>query len=164
MSFLSEPLNDKHARENFSCGKDVLDRYLKVQANHDFRKKLSVCFVAADVNYAVIAYYTISSSSIPSDLLPAYMQKKIPSSYSTVPVILLGRLAVDLRFQGQHLGADLLLDAMKRSFSASLIVGSCAMIVDPIDEEATAFYLKFGFKQLDNGKMFIPMKDIAAVI
>lgn len=164
MSFLSEPLNDKHVRENFSCGKEILDRYLKVQASQDFRKKLSVCFVIANDNYAVIAYYTLSSSSIPPDSLPAYMRKKIPPSYNTVPVILLGRLAVDLKSQGQHLGADLLLDAMKRSLSASLVVGSCAMVVDPIDEEAKEFYLKFGFKHLDNGKMFIPMKDIAAVI
>jgi ribosomal protein S18 acetylase RimI-like enzyme len=164
MNFLSEVLNEKHARENFSCGKDVLDRYLKVQANQDIRRMLSVCFVYVDHDYAVKAYYTLSSSSIPSDSLPGYMKKKIPPGYNTVPVILLGRLAVDLKYQGQHLGADLLLDAMKRSLSASLVVGSCAMIVDPIDDEAKAFYLKFGFEQLANGKMFIPMKDIAAVL
>lgn len=164
MSFLSEPLNDKHVRDQFSCGKEALDRYLKIQAGQDIRKMLSACFVIADDDNAVIGYYTLSSSSIQMDSLPSSMKKRIPQSYKTIPAILLGRLAVDLRYKGKHLGADLLLDAMKRSLAASLVVGSCAVVVDPIDEEAKSFYLKYGFAQLDNGKMFIPMKDIAAVL
>ncbi len=164
MNFLTEPLNDKHVRDDFSCGKLVLDRYLKVQAGQDIRKMVSACFVIADNENSVIGYYTLSSSSIPVDSLPASMRKRIPQSYRTVPAILLGRLAVDLRYRGQHLGADLLLDAMKRSLAASLVVGSSAVVVDPIDEEAKTFYLKYGFTQLDIGKMFIPMKDIAAVL
>jgi predicted N-acetyltransferase YhbS len=164
MNFLSEPLNDTHVRDDFSCGKVILDRYLKLQANQDIRKKLSACFVIANNENSVIGYYTLSSSSILTDSLPSSMRKKIPQSYETVPVILLGRLAVDLRYMGQHLGGDLLLDAMKRSLAASVVVGSSAIVVDPLDEEAKTFYLKYGFAQLDNGKMFIPMKDISAVL
>jgi predicted GNAT family N-acyltransferase len=164
MSFLSEPLNDKHVREDFSCGKVVLDRYLKVQAGQDIRKMLSACFVIADIENSVIGYYTLASSSIPAESLPSSMKKRVPQSYKSVPVILLGRLAVDLRYRGQHLGGDLLLDAMKRSLAASLVVGSSAIVVDPIDEEAKTFYLKYGFSQLDNGKMFISMKDVSAVL
>jgi predicted GNAT family N-acyltransferase len=164
MNFLSEPLNDKHVRDEFFCGKLVLDRYLKVQAGQDIRKMLSACFVIADNGNSVIGYYTLSSSSIPVDSLPSSLRKRIPQSYRAVPAILLGRLAVDLKYRGQHLGGDLLLDAMKRSLAASLVVGSCAIVVDPIDEEAKTFYLKYGFTTLDNGKMFIPMKDISVVL
>lgn len=164
MNFLSEPLSDNHIRDDFSCGKSVLDRYLKIQAGQDTRKQLTACFVIADSEDAVFGYYTLSSSSIQTESLPPSMRKKIPQGYKTVPVILLGRLAVDLRYRGQHLGEDLLLDSMKRSLAASEVVGSIAMVVDPLDEEAKSFYLKYGFTQLDNGKMFISMKDISAVL
>jgi predicted GNAT family N-acyltransferase len=145
MNFLSEPLRDNHIRDDFSCGKPVLDRYLKIQAGQDIRKKLTACFVIADSDNAVFGYYTLSGSSIQTELLPLSMRKKIPQGYKTVPVILIGRLAVDLKYRGQHLGGDLLLDAMNRSLAASLVVGSIAVVVDPIDEDAKSFYLKYGF-------------------
>ena len=164
MSFLSEPLSDNHVRDKFSCGKEVLERYLKLQAGQDIRKMLSACFVIADEDNAVIGYYTLSSSSIPTDSLPSSMKKKVPHNYKTVPVILLGRLAVDLRYRGRHLGADLLIDALKRSLAASTVVGSTAVVVDTLDEEAKTFYLKYGFSQLENGKMFVSMKEVSAVL
>ena len=87
----------------------------------------------------------------------------MPGSYTALPVTLLGRLAVDTRFKGQGLGSILLLDALKRSFvTASQSLGSIGAVVDPLDDDAIAFYKKFGFVLLpDSGKMFLTMADVA---
>jgi ribosomal protein S18 acetylase RimI-like enzyme len=80
-----------------------------------------------------------------------------------LPATLLGRLAVDSKHKGQRLGELLLLDALKRSYEVSLSsVGSMAIIVDPLDEEAVRFYKKYGFILLpDSGKMFITMDTVS---
>jgi GNAT superfamily N-acetyltransferase len=108
-------------------------------------------------------YYTLSNASVPAEQMPEAIRRKMPGSYTALPVTLLGRLAVDVKFKGQGLGGILLVDALKRSFSiAGQSLGSIGVVVDPLDEEAVAFYKKFGFVLLpDSGKMFLPMADIA---
>jgi GNAT superfamily N-acetyltransferase len=108
-------------------------------------------------------YYTLSNSSISKDLIPIDIQKKLPPSYTSIPVTLLGRLAVDQRFHGKGFGKLLLIDALFRCHQLSKTAGSFAVVVDPIDEAAEAFYTKYGFIKLpDSGKMFLPMKTISA--
>ena len=95
------------------------------------------------------------------DFLPENIIKKLPPSYKHLPATLLGRLAVDVNYKGQGLGSNLLMDALKRSYHNSLQIASMAIIVDPIDDDAIAFYNHFGFIQLpDSGKMFIPMAQL----
>ena len=94
--------------------------------------------------------------------LPEQISKKLPASYQSLPATLLGRLARDLKYNGERLGELLLIDALKRSYDASLRIGSIAVVVDPIDEAAQNFYLRYGFIDLpDSGKMFLSMKTIA---
>jgi GNAT superfamily N-acetyltransferase len=159
---LTENLNSKHRKKEFSCGNDMLDNYLQKQANQDIKRKLSACFVLNDDETNLIkAYYTLSNNSIPQNLIPAKFQKKLPKSYTLIPTTLLGRLAVDTRFQGKGIGKLLLIDALKRSYEISKSIGSFAVIVDPIDKEAEKFYDKFGFIKLpDSGKMFLPLNTI----
>ena len=107
-----------------------------------------------------MGYYTLSNDSIPRHRLPEQIISKLPK-YKDLPVTLLGRLAIHKEFQGQQLGQLLLMDALKRSYDSSFSIGSMAVVVDPIDEPARMFYLKFGFIQLpDNHRMFLPMKTI----
>ena len=76
-------------------------------------------------------------------------------------MILLGRLAVDYRFQGNGVGKLLLIDSLKRCHETSKSIGAFAVIVDPLDNNAERFYHKYGFIKLeDSGKMFLPMKTI----
>lgn len=162
MSQISEPLNSVHKKSNFSCGKEMLDSYLHKQANQDIKRKLSVCFVVKEEQTELIkGYYTLSNNSIPLEGIPDDIRKKLPRSYTTIPTTLLGRLAIDNNFKGQGLGKLILIDALKRSFELSKIIGSFAVVVDPIDEDAERFYDKYGFLKLpDSGKMFLPMKTI----
>lgn len=163
MTLLTENLRSFHNKKNFSCGKDLLDNYIQRQANQDIKRKLSACFVLVDHKKAMIkGYYTLSNSSIPLNNIPERTKKKLPESYSSLPTTLLGRLAVDNYYKGKGIGKLLLIDALKRSFVTSKSIGSFAVIVDPLDEEAKKFYNKYGFIELpDSGKMFLPMKTIA---
>ena len=161
MGYLAVLLANQHKKEKFSCGKPLLDEYLHKQAKQDVKRKLSACFVLSEGN-TVKGYYTLSTTSIERAQLPEDIVKKLPPSYNNLPATLLGRLAVSKDFQGQGLGETLLMDALKRSYFASLEVGSMAVIVDPIDEQAGEFYGKYDFIKLpDSGKMFLPMATIA---
>jgi GNAT superfamily N-acetyltransferase len=162
MSIKIEPLNPSLNRKDFSCGKEMLDNYLHTQAGQDVKRKLCVVFAMAE-DTTIKGYYTLSNASVPADLMPEAIKKRMPRSYQSLPVTLLGRLAVDLRYKGQGLGSILLVDALKRCYeAASKTLGSIGVVVDPLDDEAIAFYKKFGFILLpDSGKMFLPMADIA---
>jgi predicted N-acetyltransferase YhbS len=91
---------------------------------------------------------------------PEAIRKKAPGGYKNLPVILLGRLAVDVRWKGQGLGELLLVDAITRCFEASKRIGSIAIVADPLDGEAIGFYEKYGFNQLESGKMFLHLKTV----
>ena len=163
MSYLTEPLNSSHKKKNFKCSKKLLDDYLHTQAKQDVKRRLSACFILADEDNKVKGYYTLSSTSILRELLPEDVIKKLPPSYNNLPATFPGRLAVDNSFKGQGLGELILMDALKRSYNASLSsIGSMAVIVDPIDEDAVKFYKKYGFILLpDSGKMFISIETIS---
>jgi predicted GNAT family N-acyltransferase len=163
MNYRTVPLNRSHKKEKFNCGKPLLDNYLLRQAKQDIKRKLSACFILEGPENKVQGYYTLSSASIKRDLLPNSIRNVMPPSYHDLPATLLGRMAVDITCQGMKLGEVLLIDALKRSYEISTTaIGSMAIIVDPIDEEATRFYLKYGFILLpDSGKMFIPMETVA---
>lgn len=162
MSQLSVTLNSEHKKAVFCCGKTMLDDYLQKQASQDIRRKLAACFVVLDKESELIkGYYTLSNNSIPLDLIPEELKKQLPKSYTSIPTTLLGRLAVDKKFQGNGTGKLLLIDALKRSYILSKSIGSFAVIVDPLDVEAENFYSKYGFITLeDSGKMFLAMKTI----
>jgi predicted GNAT family N-acyltransferase len=162
MNQISEILSSKHRKSEFSCGNELLDDYLHKQANQDIKRKLSACFVLNDKETNLIkGYYTLSNNSISQESTPIQIQKKLPRSYKSIPTTLLGRLAVDSRFQGKGVGKLLLIDALKRSYEISKTIGSFAVVVDPIDKDAENFYAKYGFIKLpDSGKMFLPMRTI----
>jgi len=162
MSQRSEPLNSAHKKIEFSCGKEMLDNYIHKQANQDVKRKLSACFVVIDKSRNLIkGYYTLSNNSISQEFIPVHIQEKLPESYETIPTTLLGRLAIDHRFQGQGAGKLLLMDALKRSYDTSKTIDSFAVVIHPIDQDAENFYDKYGFIKLpDSGKMFLPMKTI----
>ena len=157
-------LDKAHERANFDCGNEVLNNYLKTQVSQDIKRKLSSCFVVIDKEHNVKGYYTLSNASIPREDLPLSIAKKLPRAYQNPPATLLGRLAIDKSLAGQGMGGSLLAKALERCYYQSELIGSMAVIVDPIDENAKRFYEKYGFLQLDSGKMFLEMKQIKKLI
>jgi GNAT superfamily N-acetyltransferase len=145
-SFRIEPLAPEHDRSQFSSGSDALDRYFREQASQDTKRRIATCFVALSVTHNDIAgYYTLTATGVALSAMPPASVNKLPR-YPVVPAALLGRLAVERRYQGQGLGGILLADALMRSARAEL--GVFAMVVDAKDEAARRFYEHYGFTGL----------------
>jgi predicted GNAT family N-acyltransferase len=161
-NYLTELLDSKHNRKDFTCGKSMLDNYLYFQAKQDMKKNLSACFVWKDTQTnSIKGYYTLSNNSIPLDAITGQYRKKLPPAYHSIPTTLLDRLAVDIRFQKMKTGQSLLMDALKRSCHLSKSLGSFAVVVAPLDDDARKFYDKYGFISLiDSEKMFLPLNVI----
>jgi ribosomal protein S18 acetylase RimI-like enzyme len=150
-------LSAQHDRAAFACGEEALDRYLRTQATQDIRRRVASCFVAIEVATGKLAaYYTIASASIPTPQLPPEMIKRLPR-YPALPAVRIGRLAVDLQFRGRGLGAAMLADAASRTLQAPPAV--FALLVDAKNDDAVAFYRRYGFRPLASQPrtLFLPM-------
>ena len=156
-----ENLNKRHNKSSFHCGNPLLDNYIKRQANQDIPRDLSACSVLIESSEdTVIGYYTLSANSISRDNYQT-ISPKLPPGYKDLPTILLGRLAIDNKYQGNGYGELILMDALNKCVDISAKLGILAVVVDPKDVEAQSFYKKYGFILLPGtGKMFIPIKTI----
>ncbi len=157
------PLEKDHKRDAFDCGNEELNRYLRRQARQDAERHVAAPFVLRDPdNRVVLGFYTLSASLIPLDELPEAMLKKLPR-YDHLPVVLLGRLAVDRTAKGQGIGEFLLLDALHRSLQTARQIGAMAVIVDARDPSAEGFYKRFDFLPFQRKplRLFLPMRQIA---
>jgi len=114
VNYLTFPLSKKHQRSGFCCGKNSLDHYFQKQVNQDIKRKLCACFVLVGESNRVKGFYTLSNGSIPREIVPESIRKKMPGSYTGLPTTLLGRLAIDKDHARQGLGEKLLIDALKR--------------------------------------------------
>lgn len=158
-----ETLNKTHDRSRFACGAEELDRYLKQQARQDADKRVAAAFVLLNPPAPqVLGYYTLSASVVTAGELPAELAKRVPR-YPQLPVVLLGRLAVDNRLKGQQQGEFLLMDALRRSLEAASQIGAMAVLVEAKNEAAEAFYKHFGFTPLKEqpARLFLSMKTVA---
>lgn len=107
-------------------------------------------------NEQVFGYYALSTTSLAPEALPR------KAGIGRVPALLLGRLAVDRRHQSQGIGARLLMDAQHNALLVSWRVGIHALVVDALNEQAAAFYRKYGFQELTSGPLhlFKTIRDI----
>lgn len=166
MRYLTELLNKTHSIENFNCDDATLDNYIRHLAQQDVKRKLSICFVWSISNKNVIGYYTLSTSSIKKSSLPHDISKKLPKAYIDLPVILIGRFALDKGMQNKGNGIVLLSDALQRCYDLTEdTLGSVAVVIDPKNQPARNFYKKHGFIELhDSKRMVITMKTIQKLI
>ena len=158
-----EPLrNQKHDRKNFDCGVEALNLYLQKFANQDQKRDLTKTYVLAE-EATIIGYYSLSSHSVPREYLP---ETRKLGGYSDIPFLLLGRLAVDRRFQKQGYGDALITDAFKRTKQLAEQVGIFGMIVDAKDERAAGFYEGFGFRRLagTENRLVLPLSAMDTLL
>ncbi len=164
-----ELLTRQHNRRGFSCNEDSLTTYIRQHALRDADRRISACYVLRDRSSAtadIIGYYTLSAQSLQLASLSPDEVRRLPR-YPFVPVALLGRMAVDARWQGKGYGADLLADAVQRSRNSEIAV--YALVVDAINDTAAAFYEHFGFHRIhqwspapeDSRRLYLPLRSIA---
>jgi len=156
-----ERLSRSHDRTSFCCGKPMLDNFIQQLATQYEEKGMGRTYVAVVPGEPkVLGYYSLASGSVAFSLIPEEVSKKLPKH--PIPVAHLGRLAVDQKAKGQRLGETLLLDAFKRCQALADQLGIFAVEVHALDEEAKGFYLKYGFKPLqdDPFHLYLSMKTI----
>jgi len=154
-----------HKRKNFYCEDSSLTDYIRKQVSHDLRKKLAICFVAVDAKQNVTGYYTLTSESFGRKFIPDKYLSLVPQK-NNASVVLLGRLARDIKVKGTGLREFLLMDALFRSYKLSTeSIGALAVVVDSMNDMDIEFYKKYGFEQLpDSKKMFLSMEAIGRLI
>ncbi len=155
-----KPLAGRHSLKRFDCGTASLDLWLKKRALRNQTGGASRTFVACE-NERVIAYYALASSAVGIDVATGKLCRNTPDP---VPVVVLGRLAVDRAYQGQGLGRALVQDAGRRVVRAAVEIGIRGLIVHALDDSAHAFYRRLGFdpSPLHPMTLMITLADIRA--
>jgi GNAT superfamily N-acetyltransferase len=157
-----ERLADRHDRQSFDCGEPTLSEWIKRYASQNEARDLSRTYVAVrPENPRICGYYCLSSCHLRLNDVPAKRARKLPKS-QLIPAALIGRLAVDRETQGRGLGAILLIDALGRVVRLADQIGTYAIIVDAIDENARRFYLKHGFEAIPDQalRLFVPLTTV----
>lgn len=127
----------------FDCGEPSLDEWLRKRALGNQASGASRTFVVLDGTRRVIGFYALAAGAVSHETATSSIRRNMPDP---VPVLVLGRLAVDRQAQGMRLGAALLQDAVKRSMSVAANAGVRALLVHALNEEAKAFYEHYGFQ------------------
>lgn len=160
-----ESLGKQHDRDGFRCGVPSLDSYLKTQASQDMKRKANAVFVltASNEPAKIIGYFTLCAYGIAPGTIPEAARRHL-ARYPVVSATLIGRLAIDMNFQGKGLGSTLLAKALQKSYENSAVVGSSMVLVDAIDERAISFYQAHGFLRLpESMRLILPMRTIAEI-
>jgi GNAT superfamily N-acetyltransferase len=138
-----ESLTYQHFFDDFSCGELVLDDWLKRRAMANQLSGASRTFVVADRQGCVYGYYAIAAGAVSHQMATRSVRQNMPDP---IPVLVLARLAVDVRAQGNAIGVALLKDAVNRAVAVSQNAGVRALLVHALHERAKCFYEHYGFK------------------
>jgi len=140
--YRSQRLDAAHDVIGFTCGNEVLDRWLREHAATAQAKRTSVTYVWTTGDIGVVTYYSLAPHLIENADLPRRFGRGDPRQ---IPAILLARLALAGELRGTGLGGILLHDALTRAVAASQQVGGRYVVVDAIDDNAQRFYEHYGF-------------------
>ena len=157
-----EKLTASHDPGDFDCGSEPLNTFIRIHALAGQRSSVSQTYVAAN-GTTIAGYHTLVVGSVHYADAPERLAKGLPRN--PIPVILLARLAVDRRCQGQKLGAALVADAMRRVLQVADIAGVRAMLVHVKDAAAERFYKHLGFEAFPGDPLIVYrlLKDIRAM-
>jgi GNAT superfamily N-acetyltransferase len=157
-----ECLAEKHELEPFNCGVASLDEWLKRRAWHNEQEGASRTYVVC-AGQRVVGYYCLAAGSVWCADVPGRVRRRMPDP---IPVMIIGRLAVDQGFQGRGLGRALLADAVLRTLNVAEIAGVRAILVQAISEEAKRFYQSCGFVESPTNPMtlVVTLKDVKGAL
>jgi GNAT superfamily N-acetyltransferase len=137
-----EKLKPSHDLSQFECGEPELDDWLRRRALRNEEGGASRSYVVC-VGRQVVGYYALAAGAAAHANAPGRVRRNMSNP---VPVMVIGRLAIDLKFQGRGIGSALLRDAVLRTAQAAGIAGIRAILVHAILERAKRFYEKSGFR------------------
>lgn len=146
----------------FDCGSEELDRWLRAWARHNDANGASRTYVSlASGSDLVVGFYCLAAGSLSRTEAPGRLSRNMPDP---IPVVLLGRLAVDRRHAGKGLGASLLQHAMLQSARVAQAIGMRAIVVHAKNDRAAAFYERFGFARFPGNDrvLYLRVLDVEA--
>jgi GNAT superfamily N-acetyltransferase len=158
-----EKLTRDHDLSLFDCGKPSLNDWLRRFALTNQQSDSARIYVLHRAG-KVVGYYSLSAGAVRKEESPPRIAKGL--AQHPIGVILLARLAVDRNERGKGVGKAMLVDALSRALAAADAIGARAILVHAIDEEAAAFYKKFGFElsPLDPKQLMLLIKDLRATL
>jgi GNAT superfamily N-acetyltransferase len=154
------PLTAAHDLSDFDCGEAALNDWLRHRATKN-ESRFSRTYVVCDGN-RVVAYCSIAAGAVERGAAPGKVRRNAPD---TIPVSVIGRLAVGRSHAGKGLGADILSDALRRIALASQSIGIGAVLVQAKDEAAKRFYLacaEFIEYPADSRTLLLPIESVIA--
>jgi GNAT superfamily N-acetyltransferase len=160
--FQTEKLRRDHRVDGFTCGEELLDRFLIRFAFSSQQSNASQTWVGL-YGSEVVGFYTLVVGEVAyADAAPRLTQGL---TRHPVPIMLLARLAVSVAWQGRQIGAGLLKDAMRRTLQAADIAGIRGFVVHAKDDSARRFYEHFGFapSPTDERHLYLLIKDIRRI-
>ncbi|MGV1098189.1 GNAT family N-acetyltransferase [Thiovibrio sp. JS02] len=151
------PIAAEHTFANFDCGVESLNEWIRKYAVRNEASGASRTFVVCQGN-EVVGYYALATGSITHQQAPGKIKRQMPDP---IPVMILGRLAVDKLWQSSGIGRGLLKDALLRTLAVSHQVGVRALLVHALSDEAKAFYLHHGFLEspIDPFALMLSLQD-----
>jgi len=160
-----EPISRNHDRGRFDCGEPALNEYLRTHARQNHERGAAKTFLAInDLDAAIIGYYSLCPASVKYSDAPLSIRKGL--ARHDVPAFRLARLAVDLKFQGQNIGRELLIGAGLRCLRAASQIGGVALLIDAKNDRVARWYASFGALPLIDspGSLLLPLETIAEVL
>jgi predicted N-acetyltransferase YhbS len=155
-----EALSAAHRLDAFDCGVETLNGWLSRSARVAAASGTAATYVLCR-DEQVVGYYALAMSAVEHGRAPSRLRRGMPDP---VPVVLLARLALDRSERGRSLGGHLLVDALTRCVRGGLEFGARAVVVDAISSDAADFYRHFGFRDLDDRRLWRRLSDIERVL
>jgi GNAT superfamily N-acetyltransferase len=161
--WISERLEPRHRLDDFGSGQAPLDDWLRRSAIHAQAMRTAQTFVWHGGDDIVTAYFSLAAHLVTRAELPKRVGHGAPTS---IPAVLLARLALHRSLHGRGLGGELLWDALSRTVMASDIAAARVVVVDAIDDVASRFYARHGFIAAPGNPHRLVQKvgDIAAAL
>jgi GNAT superfamily N-acetyltransferase len=156
------PITAEVDLSDFDCGELSLNAWLKKKALKNHAAGASRCFVLYNGNKA-IGFYSLSAGAISHETAPKALRRNMPNP---LPILLLGRLAVDKRYHNQGIGQSLLRDAMLRAVNVSSNAGIFVILVHALNVQAKQFYLSRGFVEspLEPMTLMMTMDTVRSIL
>lgn len=171
--FVIEPLDTtRHDRAAFSCGVDQVDNFFKRTANKLAEAGNLRVFVMTDADERVIGFHAINAHAVDYRDLPLRYARTRPG-HGSIPAAYISMIGVDHRYAGHGFGGDLLVDALRRIYAASAMLGLAVVILDVLDDgqpelvaRRKALYERYGFTPLPSNplRLFLPVATIGKLI
>ena len=162
-TFRWEKLNSTHVLQDFDCQKSFINNYLINDALTWQDEGYNACWLLLNEEF-LVGFFTLSPKTIDKRSFSEEKREGLPAN---VPVLLLGMMGIDKKFQGKGYSGALLIEPMKIFYQLSAKQGGIGILLEPLDDDSERFFVKYGFTILEKKikkqtKLLLPKQDIIA--